>query len=119
MTNNCIIKSGDIENVLKRDIRLAIVELYGWDVGTKEYVNVPTNESIESELEKLLGKNCDLKQLVKMIKIGILNGHDLNKQLLTIQSIINEQAMIDYNEMEEEWEMENINEMNNESSRNE
>ena len=26
----------------------------------------------------------------------------------------NEQAMIDYNKMEEEWEMENYNEMNNE-----
>ena len=56
MTNNCIIKSGDIENVLKRDIRLAIVELYGWDVGTKEYVNVPTNEIIESEIKEFFSK---------------------------------------------------------------
>ena len=82
----------DIENVLKQDIRLAIVELYGWDVGTKEYVNLPINESIENEVEKLLGKNNDLKQLVKMIKIGILNGHEISKQLETIKSIIDESS---------------------------
>ncbi len=30
------------------------------------------------------------------------------------KEVTNEQAMIDYNKMEEEWEMENYNEMNNE-----
>ena len=119
MTNNCIIKSGDIENVLKRDIRLAIVELYGYDIGKKEYVNVPTNEIIESEIKEFFSKNADLSELIKNIKIGIMNGHEMHEQLETIKSIINEQSIIDYNEMEEDWEMENYNEMNNESSRNE
>ena len=39
---------------------------------------------------------------------------DSNTCSVTFYPKDDEQAMIDYNKMEEEWEMENYNEMNNE-----
>lgn len=101
MSNNRIIKSGDIEKMLKEEIRQAIIALYNFDMVTGRYVDeeLQKEKMIKEIAEKLEGKYSE-----ETIREAMNKAHQQSKQT-------NEQAMIDYNAMEEEWDMDNYNEM--------
>ena len=55
-----------------------------------------------------------LKMIHKRSKLGNTIGVTWDEYGNPVPVINNEQSIIDYNAMEEEWEMDNYNEMNNE-----
>lgn len=101
MSNNRIIKSGDIEKMLKEEIRQAIITLYNFDMVTGRYVNEELQK--EKMIKEIAGK-LEGKYSEETIREAMNKAHQQYKQT-------NEQAMIDYNAMEEEWDMDNYNEM--------
>ena len=104
MSNNRIIKSSDIEKMIKEEIRQAIIALYNFDMVTGRYVDEELQK--EKMIKEIAGK-LEGKYSEETIREAMNKAHQQYKQA-------NEQSIIDYNSMEEEWEMDNYNEMNNE-----
>ncbi len=108
MSNDRIIKSGDIEKMLKEEIRQAIIVLYNYDVVTGQYVDKELQK--EKMIKEITGK-WEGKYSEETIREAMNKANQHYKQTYEYN---HEQSIIDYNKMEEEWEMENYNEMKDE-----
>jgi hypothetical protein len=78
MSNSRVIKSGDIEEMLKEGIRQAIITLYNFDMVTGRYVNEELQK--EKMIKEIAGK-WDGKYSEETIKEAMDKAHQHYKQI--------------------------------------
>ena len=112
---------GDIEKIIKEEIRQAIIALYNFDMVTGRYVDEELQK--EKMIKEIAGK-LEGKYNEETIREAMNKAHQHDNKPIemsegemneteTMNNNPDEQAIIDYNAMEEEWEMDNYNEMQN------
>jgi tRNA A37 N6-isopentenylltransferase MiaA len=77
MSDNRVIKSGDIEEMLKEGIRQAIIALYNYDVVTGRYVN---EELQKEKMIKQIAAKWDGKYSEETIREAMNKAHQHYKQ---------------------------------------
>jgi hypothetical protein len=78
MSNSGVIKSDDIEEMLKEGIRQAIIILYNYDVVTGRYVN---EELQKEKMIKEIAAKWDEKYSEEIIKEAMDKAHQHYKQI--------------------------------------
>ena len=87
MSNDRIIKSGDIEKMLKEEIRQAIIVLYNFDVVTGRYVN---EELQKEKMIKEIAEKWEGKYSEETIREAMTNNKASEYTSLLIEELLNE-----------------------------